>query len=201
MSIDPYDHVICIKCYYRDLLVKNAKIRIFRSVWLHSVSLRSHQATSIVNITLPSLNSNQMTTIQFDTFATPLLQMFSAVTYMNLYLKIQIFMTSRLGLSLLFLFAKCLLFIFISKRWGHHLKFFLILWKCWVSYSQHFLFSFFSRPFLFLFLFSLFKSLGYDEHSESSSIFSKRSESLSVPTNGHCKHFLKMAPPPATCSF
>ena len=25
MSIDPYDHVICIKCYYRDLLVKMLK--------------------------------------------------------------------------------------------------------------------------------------------------------------------------------
>ena len=26
MSIDPYDHVICIKCYYRDLLVKMLKL-------------------------------------------------------------------------------------------------------------------------------------------------------------------------------
>ena len=42
-----------------------------------------------------------------------------------------------------------------------------------------------------IFFYSLFKILGYDEHSESSSIFGKRLESSSVPTNGHCKRFSK----------
>jgi len=36
LSIDPYDHVICIKCYLQGFIGKNAKIRIFRSVGLHS---------------------------------------------------------------------------------------------------------------------------------------------------------------------
>jgi len=121
-----------------------------------SPHLCSCQASSIVDITLPSLNLNQTTTIQFDTFATPLLQTFSAVTYMNLYSKIQIFMTSRLGLSLHFPFAECLrflfflFFIFLRNDGGIILNFFSLLWKCGVVYSRHFPFYLISHIFYFI---------------------------------------------------
>ena len=39
MSIDPYDHVICIKCYYRDLLVKMLK---FAFLGVYGYTLYQH---------------------------------------------------------------------------------------------------------------------------------------------------------------
>ena len=48
MSIDPYDHVICIKCYYRDLLVKMLK---FAFLGVYGYTLYHRQAQpSLVSI-------------------------------------------------------------------------------------------------------------------------------------------------------
>jgi len=41
LSIDPYDHVICIKCYYRDLLVKMLKFA-FLGVYGYTPYQRAH---------------------------------------------------------------------------------------------------------------------------------------------------------------